>query len=63
MIELLIETFNDLKYGRSEIELLLSSEINSEENFNKILDKTKEFLNLIGVIKERENISSYLSNL
>lgn len=59
----LIETFNDLKYGRSEIELLLSSEINSEENFNKILDKTKEFLNLIGVIKERENISSYLRNL
>ena len=42
----LIETFNDLKYGRSEIELLLSSEMNYEDKLNRILNKTKEFFKL-----------------
>ena len=59
----LMEIFKELIFGKSEIELLLSSQINSKLNLNKLRYKTNKFLKLIGITNDRKNITSYLKEL
>ena len=58
-----IKSFNELVFGITELELLLSNKSNIQKSLNKLLYKTNNFLELIEINNQTINVSSFLEDL